>query len=721
MIPAAVLISIILLLAPTLSGVPDEPLWSSWLCALAMLAVISVVTRRGQPAAGNAEKAFATLLGIALLSLLARMVAERGIAYSGPMLRAWTTLATDFALFALARRLAVSGRAAAYALALAAVVASGIVADVGVNEFLQHRHDPEPWRVFATSTPDFLAGYLVLLLPPTLALLVAVPLQRQRRPLIGIALAVLLLVVFSYQAVTLLKTQSRFALVSLAVGALVFVVSLWRAKQGGLTLERSSWQRLIGIGLFVLLIGAVAAKPVLNRLRHTSAGDNSTAFRLYTYRGSLKMAAANPVLGTGIGTYVFSYPRYAMTGFSRLTHESYLQMADECGVPGLVALLLTLGFSLATAARGLVRAPDTAPIAGHAGEFLATITPGDDRVLVAGLLGGLCAGIVQNLIDSDWYVFFFGTTFWTLAGLAVGLASSRASAEASKATKTVVFPTVIGTLAALIFVRMATQGVAASFNNQATAADVLPSTDATAAAEQGWAEAAHWDPLNAHYPSYLGFRVYFLREKNLTAAETQLRRAIDLEPSSLNYASLATLFTQERRFPEAIQALKDGLRNDPVSDTALDMRLRLAQLLPPPQAVEYCRQITRLEDSPVGTVRAIGGTVPQQFAIADSGVADAAFAANDSGQARVYYARAAKVLETYADQGGTANIQRQVMMGDRPDPTLDDQMGRLYDHVISQLIALTPPNQRPTLEAQAQTYGRKFAEVFAKASRMGTQ
>ena len=195
MILLVLLIALVLLLAPWLSGVPDEPLYSSWLCAAVMLAVLAAVSRAGRglsgsrPVFGPAGRDGLCRPGrcVALLSLLFRLLREHGVAYLGPMLRGWTLLATDFALFALARRAAQGGRLPAYALVLTAVLASAIVAAVGVTEYLTHRRMGDVgWRIFATSTPDFLAGYLVLLLPLTLALFIAVPLRR-KRPLIGYA------------------------------------------------------------------------------------------------------------------------------------------------------------------------------------------------------------------------------------------------------------------------------------------------------------------------------------------------------------------------------------------------------------------------------------------------------------------------------------------------------------------------------------------------------
>ena len=162
-----------------------------------------------------AEKAFLVLLGLAFLSLPIRIAVQHDAGYFGVMLRGWSILAADFALFGLARRVSGS-RAWLYGLVFAAVAGSAVVADLGVQEYVVHLRAGNPsWRIFATSTPDFLAGYFVLLLPVTLALFLEVPSLRGLTPLLRTASALVLGVVLLLQLIALLTTGSRFGLVSL--------------------------------------------------------------------------------------------------------------------------------------------------------------------------------------------------------------------------------------------------------------------------------------------------------------------------------------------------------------------------------------------------------------------------------------------------------------------------------------------------------------------------
>jgi O-antigen ligase/tetratricopeptide (TPR) repeat protein len=734
-----VLLALALLLAPILSGVPDEPLYSSLLCVGVLIAAC-VGTWQARDSFRRASwdkvtQAFLALLGIALLSLLWRVIADRGIAFLGPMVRGAIILGTEFALFTLARRMAGANRIWAYVLLFAAVLSAAYVADNGLGEYLLHKHAGQAdWRVFATSTPDFLAGYLVLLLPPTLALFLGVPWRRDKL-LLSVSLIFLLTV--------LLRTQSRFALVSLLVGVIVFGLALWRARRSGLVLEASSRWRLVGVGIFIILFAVGFARPVLARLRHTSTGDNSTAFRLYTWRGCLKMAEANPVLGTGVGSWVDFYPRYAVTGFTRLAHNGYLQMTDECGLPGIIALLATLGFVGVYAWRGL----SVLPQGGQENAFLEVVAPGDDRFLLAGLLGGLAASGVQNLIDSDWYVFFLGLTFWAFVGLALGLSDGPMPAQEPPPTppqsrarvrkelslapplsasqllgqgeagwSVSLFPALTIGITALLAIYMGAQTLGAYSAQQGRAALDANTSVGISAAEQDYAQAMQWDPLNGQYAADLGLQVYFQREGRLPDAIATLHTATHLEPSSLNYVYLGSVLNANHQFADSLNALKQGLQADPNS---VEIRLTLSQMLPPPQSVDYCSQITVLEDSPVGRVRALGDTVEYRFAIADACVADADAAAHDTAGALRYYTRAESVLEAYAHEGGTNNVQRQVLEGGRPDPKLDAEMRDLYAHVMTQLIALSTPAEQALLRTRFAEYQAKFAQVFMQASKPG--
>lgn len=701
------LLALTLVLAPLYAAQPDGPRlealisfeWASFLCAGTFLAVLLAVpsARRGGPFAvrlSPAEKAFLGLLGLAFLSLPVRLAVQHGTGYFGVMLRGWSVLAADFALFALARRVAGS-RTLLYGLALAAVAGSAVIADLGVQEYVTHVRAGLPnWRIFVSSSPDFLAGYFVLLLPLTLALFLEAPSLRGLTPLLRGLASLVLGVVLLLQLAAFLTTQSRFGLVSLAVALAVFAAGLLLAMWRGLVLPKAT-RLLLGVfGVGLVLGGAVFARPVLLRLQNLH--DNSAAFRVWTWRGSLHMASANPIFGTGIGTWTDLYPPYALTGFTRLAHNSYLQMADECGLPALLALLAALVFLGVTLIRSLRRLPE-----GDSGD--ASIFPQDSRILLCGLAGSLAGGIVQNLIDSDWYVFFLGAVFWVFAGLAAGLAEGKSE---TKPTKLVL--AAAGSVAAALLLLTGTQGIGAGY---AVTADAQKESD-PGGAVQSYNAARAWDPLSSRYPSDLGYSVSYARQGDVGNAGNALNMAVALEPNSVNYRRLGTVLQAAGKSAAAVTAYQNGLKAEPNS---VELLLRLARLSPPSESLAYYKKLSDLELSPVGTARALGESVEPSFAYADAALGDAS--SQFPAQAAQYYQRAAALLETYASQGGSLNTEREALSGGHPDPQTDAALSTLYTQVMARQAALVPPGQSAALRARESKFHEKFAAVIEEASK----
>ncbi len=703
------LLALTLVLAPVYAAQPDSPTsigsfeWASFLCAGTFLAALLAVLAARRSGAFSlplspAEKAFLLLLGLAFLSIPVRLAVQHGTGYFGVMLRGWSVLAADFALFLLARRVAISP-VWLYGLVFAAVAGSAIVADLGVQEYVVHlRAGERDWRIFATSTPDFLAGYFVLLLPVTLALFLETPAWRGLTPLLRGATSLVLGVILLLQLIALLTTGSRFGLVSLLAALVVFAGSAAFAVSRGLVLPKATRGLLGVLGAAFVLGGAAFARPVLIRLQHFQ--DNSSAFRVWTWRGGLHMALANPIVGTGVGAWTDLYPRYALTGFTRLAHESYLQMADECGFPALIVLLAVLGLVGFSVVRGLRQAPEP----NTANAWL----PADSRLLRCGLSAALAGGIVQNLIDSDWYVFFLGTAFWTLAGLA-----SAGSPQASSTTRPIPFPALIaaGSVAAALFMLTGAQGIGAGY---AVAAEAQRSADPGGAAES--LGAAHaWDPLNGLYPSDLGFQVDYSHSGDPLTAEAALQSAVALEPNSVNWRRLGTVLQAERKTDEARTAYENGLKAEPNS---LELLLRMARLSPPTASLAYYQKISDLETSPVGTARALGESVEPTFAYADAALGDAAAKAAPN-QAAGYYRRAAALLEAYAAEGGSLNEQREAIAGGQPDPQTDAALSALYGQVMTAWIGITPADQQADLHKRQKEFSQKFEAVISQSSKPG--
>ena len=108
-------------------------------------------------------------------------------------------------------------------------------------------------------------------------------------------------------------------------------------------LRRRRWvgaALLIG-GLTAFLFLEILGGNVTNRFEMEGFVDQG---RLETYRSTLRMIADHPWFGTGLGTFVWSFPAYrsdaSMWGIWTFAHSTPLELAADLGLPltGLIGL-----------------------------------------------------------------------------------------------------------------------------------------------------------------------------------------------------------------------------------------------------------------------------------------------------------------------------------------------------------------------------------------------
>ena len=110
-------------------------------------------------------------------------------------------------------------------------------------------------------------------------------------------------------------------------------------------------RRDIPQGKWILIVLACAGIAVLALLEVMGGGVGSRIIlsglsdegRLSAWRSTLRIIADNPWFGTGLGTFVWSFPAYrsnemSMWGVWDLAHNTYLEFASELGIP--VAILV---------------------------------------------------------------------------------------------------------------------------------------------------------------------------------------------------------------------------------------------------------------------------------------------------------------------------------------------------------------------------------------------
>lgn len=240
--------------------------------------------------------------------------------------------------------------------------------------------------------PNDYAMHLVILVPMVLAFLF-----NYRNIIIkGILLFVLLLMVLN-----IVFTYSRGGIV--AFGLVL-----------GLSIMRFSFHRKkLILPILLLSIGASVLLPMIpgkywERAKSISDfSDPAIQARLDTWKTGLGMIADHPIRGVGLGAFRYEYIMRAFlsqdvkTRISLFSHNAYIQIGAEVGLPALIIFVLLIIFSwidLLKAERAFLKRGD---------------------LLFAGLSLSLRLGLLGFIVCAIFLTQAFLTMFWIILPLAV--------------------------------------------------------------------------------------------------------------------------------------------------------------------------------------------------------------------------------------------------------------------------------------------------------------
>jgi O-antigen ligase len=665
---AVVLVSLMAVLAPLLAAsfvvLPAMGLFPptgllDWLQAigvpLVMLLVglsacIAVVREWISPLAVGGAPAL-TVLGLCVLGWAALSLGRARALYLG--VDTLALLVSVLATGTLASRL--SRNRDAFATMLIALMLGGLfVSALGVNEYLAAwKQGAFSHRVFGTFlNPDFLAGYLLLTLPVTLAIWVA---SRERLLTLSAGFALCL------QGGCITLSASRAGLGALCVGILAWLLlGMWSGAC------RGEW-RSAAFGLGLLLLSFVVAStplrfraaPVANAptkvtkeqvLATSKEGgvvseSHSLLFRRYTWHGTLRMAEANPIFGVGIGNFTYAYPRYALVAFTAHAHNSLLQWASETGFVGLCFLLMLMAAASAFAANALRLR--RAALAAPAGDILEPFHKlfKEPAVLLCGLLAALLASGIKTLVDSDWYVVATALAVGLCFGLAVGLARNIAPL-ATQLPTTVKRPMLVmaGLVSLGLVLRAGQLGLAAGLRAQA--AEALFHQQPEVAVERLRA-AVQADPLDPELDLELG-ELYDL-EGLFPQERAAIEQAIKAAPIPKAYYRLGQFYEKQGQEAQAVEAYHQAYALDPNNLQVLhhlgDALLAVGKTQ---DAENIYRIMTELEHAPYGTVRAMGDElVETEFVYGQVGLAEIEMRQGQDAEAIKHLADADALMRLY--------------------------------------------------------------------------
>jgi O-antigen ligase len=573
-------------------------------------------------------------------------------------------------------------------LLLAVITAGSIVAGIGIHEYLTFwKEGAREHRTFATFiNPDFLAGYLLITLPITLALFSSLT-EMVGRLTLGVSLIL--------QSVCLLLTGS------LAGVAVLFVaLFVWMGLVISSGAASGRWKS-IGSGLLIIAVGALLGfAPTRSRVTPSDPGKSkdggaaatvaavssnqghSVQFRKWTWIGTVRMVKANPLFGVGIGAFPDAYGRYEVTAYTFHAHNSYLQWAGEVGVPGI--LLLLTGFAAATAFAARIlylrrleggnNDPEPAPETRSVSPLARTLHPfffEESRLLLAGLIAGILASLLHSLWDSDWYILANALTLSAALALVVALARDIAPLATQK-------PRTMGRNLALLGLLVTgcilwrAGGIALSrtllvegnaqmdevYQNGSSSPALMK--DQLKSAETTLTSAAYADPFDPE-PHLLLASLYRNLERGARTiranqdAEAQYQAALQqyqsasrAAPSGITYYQLGRFYADHHDWKSAIVSLQQALAFQPYNLQTLralsETYLAAGQT---EQARLSYQRMTYLETQPFGTVRAVPQFIETDFAYAHAGLAKIAFEAEQWAEAEREFKLAANILSDY--------------------------------------------------------------------------
>lgn len=283
------------------------------------------------------------------------------------------------------------------------VSSASIVAIIGVYEFIfsgssnkwldPSFHDIIKLRVVSLlENPNILGMFLAIVFP----FLLAISLQAKERNAKFLSKIVILLfiacIIFSWSRgawVAVLFSSLIFALLKNRKAFRVFGVAILSVPIFSIILPSSVWERFISI---------------------VNLSDTSTAYRIYTWKGTVNAIKETGPFGVGYGDASFRavYPSYSYAGIETVphSHSLFLQILICMGIIGIIvfAIAIFLNFQKSF-------------------EFIKENKEDPARVYVIASVASTIAALTMGFFDYIWYNQRIFYLFWIV--LAIGCACVR--------------------------------------------------------------------------------------------------------------------------------------------------------------------------------------------------------------------------------------------------------------------------------------------------------
>jgi tetratricopeptide (TPR) repeat protein len=396
--------------------------------------------------------------------------------------------------------------------------------------------------------PNILGSFIVLYLPALAGISLAS--QRKGRAFSAGAVA-------AFALACLLATRSRGGLLC-ALITLPFLLAIGgRFQARPAILKRAAL--IIAAG--VLIFAAIKPGPVssLKDLQPDTlegpppaalkSAESETA-RLHFWEAAARITAARPLLGSGPGTFGYQYPRYQkrIKFYSKYTHNHYLGIACQSGIPALAAFLFLLfagGKRIFQSLSGLQNASPP------------------EALGLWGLFLGLGACLIHLLVEVsfDFAGIFF--PFWTIAGFLAGLGVSQAGEREEPAEKPAM--PALSIAAALLIAALAVPPVCGYLSeNLVSRGSALEYQGKGEEALRCYQKAMRLAPLSSEAARKISSAFYLLRQDG--QALQWIDRAISLSPYRARlYLLRGKIQFDQGRQAQALEDYRKAISLDPLN------------------------------------------------------------------------------------------------------------------------------------------------------------
>ncbi len=189
---------------------------------------------------------------------------------------------------------------------------------------------------------------------------------------------------------------SRGGMVASIIAVIVFVSFYWRYRRTSAEMRTI----MIAAVLSSIFVGVFSHERVESR----SVVEATDAIRLEILRDSVRLVAAHPLLGSGLGTFTAVYPQvrtFPTNLFVNAAHNDYVQLTVETGLAGMLSALGFLYLVFGSALRTIHRK-----------------NRGWGSAVSLAAMVGCVALLVHSLFDFNLEIPANAATFAFLAGLA---------------------------------------------------------------------------------------------------------------------------------------------------------------------------------------------------------------------------------------------------------------------------------------------------------------